>query len=79
MSPSTDPRPLTLSLSLCRQTEMDETLGALKDKSERERNLLTDDNRKLTSENDRVSESPERRLPGWAAAAPATATANGFV
>ncbi|XP_031437858.1 serine/threonine-protein kinase MRCK beta isoform X3 [Clupea harengus] len=37
-----------------RQTEMDETLGALKDKSERERNLLTDDNRKLTSENDRL-------------------------
>ncbi|XP_062407440.1 serine/threonine-protein kinase MRCK beta [Sardina pilchardus] len=37
-----------------RQTEMDETVGALKEKGERDRNLLTDENRKLTSENDRL-------------------------
>ncbi|XP_030626238.1 serine/threonine-protein kinase MRCK beta isoform X2 [Chanos chanos] len=37
-----------------RQTEMDEALGALKEKYERERNLLTEDNRKLTTETDRL-------------------------
>ncbi|XP_041950890.1 serine/threonine-protein kinase MRCK beta isoform X1 [Alosa sapidissima] len=37
-----------------RQTEMDETVGALKVKGERDRNLLTEENRKLTSENDRL-------------------------
>lgn len=34
--------------------EMDEALGSLKEKFERERSLLTDENRKLTSETDRV-------------------------
>uniref|UniRef100_A0A8B9KN27 non-specific serine/threonine protein kinase n=1 Tax=Astyanax mexicanus TaxID=7994 RepID=A0A8B9KN27_ASTMX len=37
-----------------RQTEMDEAVGTLKDKYERERNLLTEENRKLTSETDRL-------------------------
>lgn len=34
---------------------MDETLGSIKEKFERERSLLTEENRKLTSETDRVS------------------------
>lgn len=38
-----------------RQTDMDEALGSLKEKFERERSLLTEENRKLTSETDRVS------------------------
>lgn len=37
-----------------RQMEMDEALGSLKEKFERERSLLTEENRKLTSETDRV-------------------------
>uniref|UniRef100_A0A667ZMD7 non-specific serine/threonine protein kinase n=1 Tax=Myripristis murdjan TaxID=586833 RepID=A0A667ZMD7_9TELE len=37
-----------------RQTEMDEAVGALKEKHEREKNLLTEDSRKLTAENDRL-------------------------
>ncbi|CAM4692177.1 unnamed protein product [Leuciscus chuanchicus] len=37
-----------------RQTEMDESMGALKEKYERERNLLSDENRKLTAETDRL-------------------------
>ncbi|XP_063079112.1 serine/threonine-protein kinase MRCK beta isoform X3 [Engraulis encrasicolus] len=37
-----------------RQTEADEAMGALKEKSERDRNLMTDENRKLTEENDRL-------------------------
>ncbi|KAF4099373.1 serine/threonine-protein kinase MRCK beta isoform X4 [Onychostoma macrolepis] len=37
-----------------RQTEMDEAMGALKEKFERERNLLSEENRKLTSETDRL-------------------------
>ncbi|XP_057208297.1 serine/threonine-protein kinase MRCK beta isoform X3 [Triplophysa rosa] len=37
-----------------RQTEMDEATGTLKDKYERERNLLTEENRKLTAETDRL-------------------------
>ncbi|KAK7150532.1 hypothetical protein R3I93_011697 [Phoxinus phoxinus] len=37
-----------------RQSEMDESMGALKEKYERERNLLSDENRKLTAETDRL-------------------------
>ncbi|XP_039526026.1 serine/threonine-protein kinase MRCK beta isoform X4 [Pimephales promelas] len=37
-----------------RQTEMDESMGCLKEKYERERNLLSDENRKLTAETDRL-------------------------
>uniref|UniRef100_A0A8C7Q6M9 non-specific serine/threonine protein kinase n=1 Tax=Oncorhynchus mykiss TaxID=8022 RepID=A0A8C7Q6M9_ONCMY len=37
-----------------RQTEMDEAVGALKDKYERERSMLTEDNSKLTAETDRL-------------------------
>ncbi|KAM6954695.1 serine/threonine-protein kinase MRCK beta [Aplochiton taeniatus] len=37
-----------------RQSEMDESVGALKEKYERERNMLTQDNRKLTAETDRL-------------------------
>lgn len=37
-----------------RQTETDEAMGALKEKFERERNLLSEENRKLTSETDRL-------------------------
>uniref|UniRef100_A0A8K9X549 Serine/threonine-protein kinase MRCK beta n=1 Tax=Oncorhynchus mykiss TaxID=8022 RepID=A0A8K9X549_ONCMY len=37
-----------------RQTETDEAVGALKDKYERERSMLTEDNRKLTTEADRL-------------------------
>ncbi|KAK6297133.1 hypothetical protein J4Q44_G00317160 [Coregonus suidteri] len=37
-----------------RQTEMDEAVGALKDKYERERSMLTEDNCKLTAETDRM-------------------------
>ncbi|XP_056619958.1 serine/threonine-protein kinase MRCK beta isoform X2 [Triplophysa dalaica] len=37
-----------------RQTEMDETTGTLKEKYERERHLLTEENRKLTAETDRL-------------------------
>ncbi len=33
---------------------MDEAMGTLKEKFERERNLLSDENRKLTAETDRV-------------------------
>lgn len=33
---------------------MDEAMGSLKDKYERERNLLSEENRKLTAETDRV-------------------------
>lgn len=39
-----------------RQMEIDEALGSLKEKSERERSLLTEENRKLTSEQDRVGD-----------------------
>uniref|UniRef100_A0A672PPC8 non-specific serine/threonine protein kinase n=1 Tax=Sinocyclocheilus grahami TaxID=75366 RepID=A0A672PPC8_SINGR len=37
-----------------RQTEMDEVMGALKEKYERERHLLSEENRKLTVETDRL-------------------------
>ncbi|XP_008297136.1 serine/threonine-protein kinase MRCK beta isoform X2 [Stegastes partitus] len=37
-----------------RQTEMDESVAALKEKHEREKNLLTEENRKLTAETDRL-------------------------
>ncbi|XP_067097324.1 serine/threonine-protein kinase MRCK beta isoform X1 [Osmerus mordax] len=37
-----------------RQTEMDESVGALKEKYERERSMLSEDNRKLTAETDRL-------------------------
>uniref|UniRef100_A0A8C8GR03 non-specific serine/threonine protein kinase n=1 Tax=Oncorhynchus tshawytscha TaxID=74940 RepID=A0A8C8GR03_ONCTS len=37
-----------------RQTEMDEAVGTLKDKYERERSMLTEDNGKLTAETDRL-------------------------
>ncbi|KAM4633138.1 serine/threonine-protein kinase MRCK beta isoform 2-T2 [Polymixia lowei] len=37
-----------------RQTEMEEAVAAVKDKYERERSILTEDNRKLTSETDRL-------------------------
>ncbi|KAA0708759.1 Serine/threonine-protein kinase MRCK beta [Triplophysa tibetana] len=37
-----------------RQSEMDETTGTLKEKYERERHLLTEENRKLTAETDRL-------------------------
>uniref|UniRef100_A0A673MNX8 non-specific serine/threonine protein kinase n=1 Tax=Sinocyclocheilus rhinocerous TaxID=307959 RepID=A0A673MNX8_9TELE len=37
-----------------RQTEMDEAMGALKEKYERERHLLSEENRKLTAETDRL-------------------------
>lgn len=35
--------------------EMDEVIAALKEKYERERNLLTEENRKLTAETDKVT------------------------
>ncbi|XP_073348673.1 serine/threonine-protein kinase MRCK beta isoform X6 [Pagrus major] len=37
-----------------RQTEMDESVAALKEKHEREKNLLTEENRKLTAETDKL-------------------------
>lgn len=37
-----------------RQVEMEEALTALKEKHEREKNLLTEENRKLTTETDKV-------------------------
>ncbi|XP_051955139.1 serine/threonine-protein kinase MRCK beta-like isoform X5 [Xyrauchen texanus] len=37
-----------------RQNEMDDSLGALKEKYERERSLVSDENRKLTAETDRL-------------------------
>ncbi|XP_058848128.1 serine/threonine-protein kinase MRCK beta-like isoform X12 [Acipenser ruthenus] len=37
-----------------RQSEMEEAVGTLKDKYERERTMLTEDNKKLTSETDRL-------------------------
>ncbi|XP_040920126.1 serine/threonine-protein kinase MRCK beta isoform X4 [Toxotes jaculatrix] len=37
-----------------RQTEMDEAVAALKEKYEREKNLLTEENRKLTAETDKL-------------------------
>uniref|UniRef100_A0A3B4UXS7 non-specific serine/threonine protein kinase n=1 Tax=Seriola dumerili TaxID=41447 RepID=A0A3B4UXS7_SERDU len=37
-----------------RQTEMDEVVAALKEKNEREKNLLTEENRKLTAETDKL-------------------------
>ncbi|XP_054474124.1 serine/threonine-protein kinase MRCK beta [Anoplopoma fimbria] len=37
-----------------RQAEMDEAVSALKEKSEREKNLLTEENRKLTAETDKL-------------------------
>lgn len=41
----------------CRQTEMDEAVAVLKEKHEREKNLLTEENRKLTAETDKVTAS----------------------
>ncbi|XP_043929523.1 serine/threonine-protein kinase MRCK beta-like [Protopterus annectens] len=38
-----------------RQIEVDEALGALKDKYERERTMLKEENKKLTAENDQLS------------------------
>lgn len=38
-----------------RQTEMDEAVAALKEKYEREKNLLTEENRKLTTETDKLA------------------------
>uniref|UniRef100_A0A8C9RY28 Serine/threonine-protein kinase MRCK beta n=1 Tax=Scleropages formosus TaxID=113540 RepID=A0A8C9RY28_SCLFO len=43
-----------------RQSEMDEAVGALKEKYERERIMLTEDNRKLTGETDRLSTSVDK-------------------
>ncbi|XP_068565295.1 serine/threonine-protein kinase MRCK beta isoform X2 [Cebidichthys violaceus] len=37
-----------------RQAEMDDAVSALKEKSEREKNLLTEENRKLTAETDKL-------------------------
>ncbi|KAM9339437.1 serine/threonine-protein kinase MRCK beta isoform 2-T2 [Symphorus nematophorus] len=37
-----------------RQTELDEAVAALKEKHEREKNLLTEENRKLTAETDKL-------------------------
>ncbi|KAJ8399206.1 hypothetical protein AAFF_G00415850 [Aldrovandia affinis] len=37
-----------------RQSEMDEAVGTLKEKYERERSMLTEENRKLTSESDKL-------------------------
>ncbi|XP_037305108.2 serine/threonine-protein kinase MRCK beta isoform X2 [Pungitius pungitius] len=37
-----------------RQAEMDEAVSAVKEKSEREKNLLTEENRKLTAETDKL-------------------------
>uniref|UniRef100_A0A672PHW9 non-specific serine/threonine protein kinase n=1 Tax=Sinocyclocheilus grahami TaxID=75366 RepID=A0A672PHW9_SINGR len=49
-----------------RQTEMDEVMGALKEKYERERHLLSEENRKLTVETDRsltlILKSPPLQL-----------------
>lgn len=42
-----------------RQTEMDEAVAALKEKHEREKNLLTEENRKLTAETDKVTDVPQ--------------------
>lgn len=41
--------------SSCRRLEMDEAVASLKEKQEREKNLLTEENRKLTAKNDKVS------------------------
>lgn len=38
-----------------RRAEMDDALGVLKDKHEREKDLLVEENRKLMSETDKVS------------------------
>ncbi|XP_056337350.1 serine/threonine-protein kinase MRCK beta isoform X2 [Danio aesculapii] len=43
-----------------RQTEIDEAIRALKEKYERERNLLGEDNRKLTAETDRLCNFVDR-------------------
>lgn len=43
-------------MSSCRQTEMDEAVAALKENYEREKNLLTEENRKLTAETDKVTQ-----------------------
>uniref|UniRef100_A0A6Q2XWX2 non-specific serine/threonine protein kinase n=1 Tax=Esox lucius TaxID=8010 RepID=A0A6Q2XWX2_ESOLU len=45
-----------------RQTEMDEAVGALKDKSDRDRSMLTEENRKLTAETERVRLTQNRQL-----------------
>lgn len=46
----------------CRQTETDEAVAALKEKHEREKNLLSEENRKLTAENDKVSRAAAPRI-----------------
>lgn len=56
-----------VSVRACRQSEMDEAMGTLKEKYERERTMLGEDNRKLTAENDRVRQArvwPRGHPPG---------------
>lgn len=45
----------TASLHLFRHSEMEEAIGTVKDKYERERAMLSDENKKLTAENERVT------------------------
>lgn len=40
---------------LHRHSEMEEAIGAMKDKYERERAMLFDENKKLTAENEKVT------------------------
>lgn len=46
--------PVCVCVCPLRQVEMEEALTALKKKHEREKNLLTEENRKLTAETDKV-------------------------
>lgn len=43
-----------LFLVVLRHSEMEEAVGTMKEKYERERSMLLEDNKKLTTENERV-------------------------
>lgn len=44
-------------MSSCRQIEIDEVIAAVKEKYEREKSLLTEENCKRTAETDKVTQS----------------------
>lgn len=50
----------------CRQSEMDEAVSALKEKYDREKYLLTEENRKLTTETDKVTKAVSSCIPNIA-------------
>lgn len=56
--------PLDRPPSPLRHSEMEEAVGTVKDKYERERALLFEENKKLTAENERVTHGSRASAPG---------------